>query len=158
MGQEIERKFLVDPSLDPATLPYTELVHERQGYTLDGIRFARYHKIFKREVLYKINYKTGFGRVRNEYQGPISKDTFEGIWPLTMGRRVEKLRYIVPLGTSYELELDLYIFANKLPLMTAEVEFTDEFDEEKFDDALLPKYLIQEVTGEPDYSNINLII
>lgn len=158
MGQEIERKFLVEPTLDPASLPYEEIIHERQGYTCDGIRFARYHGFFKRELVYKINYKTGFGRVRNEYQGPISKDTFEGIWPLTLGRRVEKLRYILPLGNAYRLELAIYTFANRLPLMTAEVEFKNELDEQNFDDALLPKYLIQEVTGEAEYLNMNLVM
>jgi CYTH domain-containing protein len=156
MGIEIERKFLVDPNIDPALLDYTEVIHEQQGYTVSGIRFARYHKIFKREVIYKINYKTGFGRVRNEYQGSISKDVFDGIWPLTFGKRIEKLRYIIPLVNNFELELDLYLHANKLPMMTAEVEFKNESDEERFEESFLPKYLIEEVTGEEEYLNIKL--
>lgn len=151
MAKEIEVKYLVDPKLDPTTLPFTETIHCWQGYTVDGIRFAHYYHMLANKHYYKINYKVGSGASKDEYQCDITKDVYDGLWPLTEGQRIEKFRYVIPHG-KYMVELDVYVKAKKLPLMTAEIEVESE---EEILQLSIPLYFIQNVTSG-GYSNRKL--
>jgi len=117
---EIERKFLVTdpPSEDVlgAGVPY------RQGYLAgEGDVEARI-RIGPDDAW--ITVKAGRGVSRTEVQVAIPVAEAEALWPHTAGRRLEKVRFFVPLegGTA---EVDRY--ADELDgLWTVEVEFDSE--------------------------------
>ena len=59
------------------------------------------------------------------------REQLELLWPLTEGRRVEKVRYLVPTG-SCEVEVD--VFEGKLAgMITAEMEFDSEAASDAFE-------------------------
>jgi CYTH domain-containing protein len=88
---------------------------------------------------------------RDEYEVRIPRATFEKLWPLTEGARVEKTRYTVRDGDD-RWEIDA--FAGRLAgLYLAEIELTSEARAVR-----LPAFLAvaREVTGDPEYKNRSL--
>jgi adenylate cyclase len=61
---------------------------------------------------------------RNEVRVPISSRQFDSLWPLTEGRRVEKVRHLTSIG-DFLAELDVYE-GSLSPLCMATVEFPSE--------------------------------
>ncbi len=141
-GLEIERKFLVDE------VPFLEGVrstHLCQGYIATGQTEVR---LRMSESRYTLTCKRGDGLKRREEQIELSAEQFNALWPLTEGRRVDKTRYLIPLG-DYLIELDL--FRGELtPLALAEVEFPSVEASQRF---VAPDYFGQEVTENPRYKN-----
>src|SRR5215207_6225017 len=81
----------------------------------------------------------------------LGSEQLEVLWPLTEGRRVEKLRYLVPTE-SCEVEVD--VFEGELAgMITAEMEFDSEAAREVFES---PDWLGIEVTGDERYANETL--
>jgi CYTH domain-containing protein len=81
----------------------------------------------------------------------LDRDTFERLWPLTEGRRLHKLRKVVPHG-GHEIEVDVY--RGELEgLVVAEVEFPSEEAARAFEP---PGWFGEEVTGDPRYLNETL--
>ena len=100
---------------------------------------------------YAITVKGGNGASRTELQAPIDADSFRRLWRLTQGKRIEKVRYRIPLGES-TVELDVY--RGKLRgLMTAEVGFDSGRAMRRFQP---PDWLGREITGRPEYANSSL--
>ena len=63
--------------------------------------------------------------IREEYNLPLTKESYEHLKEKIDGRLITKKRYVIPLKDSLFIELD--IFSGDLaPLMLAEVEFPDE--------------------------------
>lgn len=146
--KEIERKFIL--SEHPVEL-LQGIIPERisQGYLLlEGDRELR---IRKRGENYRMTVKQGVGLVRTEHEWPIAVEQFDCLWPLTEGRRVEKLRYAVPWN-HWTLEIDL--FEGPLsPLMLLEIEFADLQDSRAF---TVPDFVVAEVTNDKAYKNAML--
>jgi adenylate cyclase len=148
---EIERKFLVDEV--PADLGRHPARPVRQGYLAvePGGGEVRVRRIDDATVL---TVKRGTGRTRVEEEVPIDPAAFERLWPLTEGRRVEKVRHLVPAGDGLVLELDVYE-GDLDGLVVAEIEFPSEAVADAW---APPPWLGAEVTTDERYKNHSLAI
>jgi CYTH domain-containing protein/8-oxo-dGTP pyrophosphatase MutT (NUDIX family) len=145
-GREIERKFRV------ARLPEDLADHPSrrlaQGYLTTGHVEVRLRRADDDTFL---TIKSGDGLVRAEEEMAIDADRFERLWPLTEGRRVEKVRHLIAAG-SRTIELDVYGGANE-GLLIAEVEFPSEQEARSWQP---PDWLGEDVTGDPALRNARL--
>lgn len=138
---EIERKFLVR-SL-PDGFGNARPVEIRQGYAEDGLRFRQ-----KGDRYYETR-KVGTSLVLEEHEREISREEFETRWPLTAGRRLEKTRTEIDLGSGLVAEVD--IFGGSLAgLRYVEVEFPDVEAALAF---VPPEWFGREVTDDLRYRN-----
>ena len=147
---EIERKYLLS-GLPPMMQgrAYREI---DQGY-IPGERLQeRVRRVRKDgEEWYVRTVKVGSGIRRIELQDETDRKTFEVLWPLTWGHRVTKRRYSVPAG---RLVWEVDEFTDR-ELVLAEVELPSEDVEPRLPD-WIAAYVEREVTGEPEYLNVNL--
>ena len=116
MAQEIERKFLVGEI--PSGLAFDSEDEIDQGYLVTGETEVRLRRRGDRHLL---TVKRGHGLSRDEVEVPLERESFEALWPLTEGHRVEKTRRTTPLDAG-TLEVDTYSGA-LAGLVTAEIEF-----------------------------------
>lgn len=143
---EIERKYLIH------TLPenlenYPHRIIE-QGYlsTEPVVRIRRDNDE------YILTYKSKGLMVREEYNLPLTKDSYMHLREKIDGRLIIKKRYLIPLSNELTIELD--IFGGDLaPLMLAEVEFPDETSTNSFTP---PKWFGEDVTFSGEYHNSRL--
>lgn len=143
---EIERKYLIH------TLPenlgnYPHRIIE-QGYlsTEPVVRIRRDNDE------YILTYKSKGLMVREEYNLPLTKDSYMHLREKIDGRLIIKKRYLIPLSNELTIELD--IFGGDLaPLMLAEVEFPDETSANSFTP---PKWFGEDVTFSGEYHNSRL--
>lgn len=87
---------------------------------------------------------------RNEWEFPIPVADAREMLQICLPGRIHKTRYLVPSG-KHTIEVDVFHEKNE-GLMIAEIELSSE--DEKFDK---PEWLGEEVTGNPQYYNSNLI-
>ncbi len=150
MGVEIERKFVL--SGPPAAFADAPSERIEQGYlavTDDGVE-VRVRRRGERTVL---TIKQGVGERRLEEEVDVPAATFEALWPLTEGRRVEKRRSLLERD-GQTIELDVY--AGELDgLVVAEIEFESEQASAAFEP---PAWLEREVTGDERYANQRLAL
>ena len=143
---EIERKYLIH------TLPenlenYPHRIIE-QGYlsTEPVVRIRRDNDE------YILTYKSKGLMVREEYNLPLTKDSYMHLREKIDGRLIIKKRYLIPLSNELTIELD--IFGGDLaPLKLAEVEFPDETSANSFTP---PKWFGEDVTFSGEYHNSRL--
>lgn len=150
-GAEVERKFLL--TAPPEGLESHPSERISQGYlALDpGGAEVRLRRRGYRTLL---TIKQGRGLARSEEEFVIDGPRFDRLWAGTGGRRVEKVRYRVPLEGDLVAEVDLYDGALQ-GLVTAEVEFPTRAAAEAFRP---PAWLRVEVTDDPRYGNARLAI
>src|SRR3954466_10837424 len=101
MGQEIERKFLVEdrpPGLDHH--PHDAI---EQGYVaVDEVAEVR---VRRRGGDCTLTIKSAPARTRLEEELAIGPERFEALWALAEGRRIVKTRYLVPCeGVTVEVD------------------------------------------------------
>jgi CHAD domain-containing protein/CYTH domain-containing protein len=158
-GIEIERKYLL--SRMPRLLPGVRTTRIMQGYmpgsTLverlraerpedgNGKAPAQARTHFYRTV------KSGSGIARTELEEETTREVFETMWPLTLGKRVTKLRHRVPAG---ELTWEIDEFP-ELGLVMAEIELPSIATPVEIPPWLAP-FVTREVTGDPAYLNSTL--
>jgi len=145
---EVERKFLVERL--PDGLPIDSEDEIEQGYLAAGDDQVRLRRRADRHL---ITVKRGHGMVRDEVEVPLERESFEQLWPLTEGRRLEKTRLTTPVD-EHTAEIDLY----KGPLAglkTVEVEFEDPAAADAFSP---PAWFARELTEDGRYSNTRLAI
>jgi CYTH domain-containing protein len=145
---EIERKFVIVAPPDLASVPSSEI---RQGYLAvdpDGTEV----RVRSRDEAFVLTVKQGAGRTRAEVELDLEGETFDRLWPLTEGRRVQKRRYVITAGEGITIEVDVYSEA-LTGLVVAEVEFPDEDRAEAFDP---PSWFGPEVTGDRRFKNQTL--
>lgn len=139
---EIERKYLVKTlpeNLD--TYPCRQL---EQGY----LSVAPVVRVRKDNDKYELTYKAKGLMVREEYNLPLTKASYEHLKQKADGRIISKKRYMIPYG-AYTIELD--IFENDLaPLVLAEVEFATEEEANTF---TAPEWFGEDVTFSKQYHN-----
>ena len=149
-GLEIERKYLLSglpPELDGRSFREID-----QGYLPGEKLQERVRRVREEEAeWHERTVKVGRGIRRLELQEEADEDTFEALWPLTVGRRVTKRRYRVADG-GLTWEVDAFTDRD---LVLAEVELPSEDARPEPPDWLAP-YVVREVTGEPEYLNVNL--
>lgn len=143
---EIERKYLVTTlpeNLD--TYPHRTI---EQGYlsTEPVVRVRRDGE------QYILTYKSKGFLSREEYNLPLTEESYNHMIQKTDGRIITKERYCIPLGDHLTIELD--IFSGDLaPLVVAEVEFTDTAEALLFE---APDWFGEDVTYSPEYQNSTL--
>lgn len=147
---ERERKFLVrEMPQHLSRFPHSQI---RQGYlarTDDQIEV----RVRKKGREHTIGIKKGGGSVRIEEEIKISKREFETLWPLTSGKRIDKIRYEIA-HQGLTIEVDIY----KGPLRglaTAEVEFKSAADSKNFKP---PGWIGEDVTKRDEYKNWSLAL
>jgi CYTH domain-containing protein/CHAD domain-containing protein len=145
---EIERKFLVrEPRPDLGGCASDRI---EQGYVaLDGD--AVEVRVRRRGGRATLTVKQGSGLARLEEEIALGRARFERLWELTDGRRLEKVRHLVPVDGA-TVELDVY-GGELAGLLVAEVEFDSERDSDAFRP---PDWLGAEVTGDERYANRTL--
>ena len=143
---EIERKFLIRQL--PEHLEQYPCRHIEQGYLCTNPVV----RIRKQDDAYFLTYKSGGLMAREEYNLPLTKESYEHLKEKIDGRLITKKRYVIPLKDSLFIELD--IFSGDLaPLMLAEVEFPDEETANHFTP---PKWFGEDVTFSSSYHNSTL--
>jgi CHAD domain-containing protein/CYTH domain-containing protein len=147
---EIERKFLLTGV--PEVAKEVEPLEIDQGWIAGELVNERVRRTRGPESdTYSRTIKLGEGVARSEFEEPMTPDVFETMWELTVNRRISKRRYQVPDGNR-TWEIDEF---TDRELVLAEVEIDAEEEEVKVPDWLKP-YVVREVTGEPEYVNVNL--
>ena len=150
-GVEIERKFLVDRL--PADLAEHPSGQIEQGYlaiTEDGLE-VRVRSYGGRSFL---TIKSGGDETRVEEEVEIDARRFRSLWPLTVGKRISKRRYLLPAAGGARIELDVYD-GSLAGLVAAEVEFESAAAAAAFTP---PAWLGREVTFDPAYKNKRLAV
>ena len=148
MPSEIERKFLLPAA--PDWLADHAATRIEQGYlAIDAGTEVRLRRAGEELTL---TVKRGGGEVREEVEVFLGPGQFNRLWALTEGRRLVKTRHIVPLGDRLRAEVDVYE-GSLAGLVTAEVEFESRARSRSFRGR---KWMGEEVTGDPGYSNRNL--
>ncbi len=147
--REIERKFLI-LSLPEGieSHPASEI---RQGYlAVEGDREVR---VRARGEWLVLTVKKGRGLSREEVDIELDESRFDQLWPLTLGRRVEKTRYVLDKG---EFMIELDVFHGELEgLFLAEVEFRSDQEAEAF---FPPGWFGAEVTEDDRFKNKSLAL
>lgn len=140
---EIERKFLI-PSL-PDDLSTYEHHHIEQGYlcTTPVVR------VRKEDDHYYMTYKSKGMMVREEYNLPLTKESYEHLKPKADGIVISKTRYLIPYNDVLTIELDIF-HDDYEGLWLAEVEFDSEEAANAFQP---PAWFGEDVTFDGRYHN-----
>lgn len=139
---EIERKFLIKEM--PEDLKSYKCRQLEQGYLCTGPVV----RIRKDNEKYELTYKAKGMMIREEYNLPLTEQSYLHLKEKIDGRLIQKKRYMIPYG-KYTIELD--IFGGDLaPLTLAEVEFPSEEEANSF---VAPDWFGDDVTFEPLYHN-----
>lgn len=139
---EIERKFLVKEV--PEGLNTYPCRHLEQGYLCIGPVI----RIRKDNDKYELTYKSKGMMVREEYNLPLTKESYEHLKTKVDGRIITKKRYMIPYE-NYTIELDIFE-GDLAPLLLAEVEFPTEEEAKSFNP---PDWFAEDVTFSALYHN-----
>ncbi|MEG1947354.1 MAG: CYTH domain-containing protein, partial [Lachnospiraceae bacterium] len=101
---------------------------------------------------YFLTYKSKGLMVREEYNLPLTKESYEHLLPKIDGILIKKTRYLIPLTEVLTIELDVFD-GNLAPLLLAEVEFATKEDANAF---IPPDWFGTDVTYSKKYHNSNL--
>lgn len=148
MATEIERKFLVSGEFKHLSVKEINIV---QTYMIkDQDKTIRIRKADDQAFL-TIKTRAMSGTIsRNEWEVPVPvKDAVEMMQVCIPGKIV-KTRYHVPAG-KHTIEVDVFHDKNE-GLIIAEIELDSEDEHYQ-----RPEWLGEEVTGQPQYYNSNLI-
>lgn len=148
MAVEIERKFMVKGEFRHLAVKETHIL---QRYIVIGpdktirVRVAGEKAFLTIKGAPEAN---SFSRKEWEFSIPL-KDAEEMIGICLPGK-IEKTRFMVPSG-NHLFEVDVFHDKN-VGLVIAEIELSSE--DEPFEK---PEWLGKEVTGQPEYYNVNLV-
>jgi len=143
---EIERKYLI--SSLPADIESYPCRIIEQGYlsTEPVVRIRRDNDD------YLLTYKSKGLMVREEYNLPLTKESYEHLKTKIDGQLIRKHRYMIPLDDVLTIELDFFD-GDLAPLILAEVEFPTE---EMANHFVPPTWFGEDVTYSTDYHNSRL--
>ncbi|MCJ7449620.1 MAG: CYTH domain-containing protein [Bacteroidales bacterium] len=148
MNKEIERKFLVRG----------EFIHQvkKQTSILQAYLSVDKEKIIRVRIAGDSAFLSVKSRlkensiIRNEWEFPVSVSDARELMNICLPGKIIKTRYIVPYR-DHIFEVDVFHDKNE-GLIIAEIELS--FENEQFEK---PEWLGEEVTGKPEYYNVNLI-
>ena len=99
-----------------------------------------------------LTYKGKGLMVREEYNLPLNRESYEHLIAKADGNIITKKRYEIPDGNGYTIELD--IFEGKfLGTVLAEVEFPSVKEADNYNP---PAWFSKDVTGDSYYQNSNM--
>ena len=101
---------------------------------------------------YYLTYKGSGMMAREEYNLPLTKDSYEHLIKKADGNIITKKRYEIPDGNGYTIELDIFEGAFNGTVI-AEVEFNTI---EEADNYIMPEFFTEDVTNNPEYHNSNM--
>ena len=156
-GLEVERKWLVDAvPAGVSEIPGDEI---EQGYLVIGDDGSE-ARVRRRADRHFLTVKAGRDLVRSEFEVELTAEQFEALWPATEGRRVQKVRRVLPAdatpdrGGELMIEFDQYSGALD-GLLVVEVEFPSEAAARSF---RAPSWFGSEVTNDDSYKNRRLAV
>lgn len=140
---EIERKYLLKelPELEKFEFHKIE-----QAYLCTGpvVRVRR------EDDSYYMTYKGGGMLAREEYNLPLTAESYEHLKAKADGNVISKTRYLIPLGIE-DLVAEVDVFEPPFaPLIMAEVEFESEEQANTF---VAPNWFGEDVTFDGRYHN-----
>ena len=143
---EIEKKFLVNEI--PFSLDSFKSRKIEQAYlsTDPVIRVRRDNDE------YYLTYKSKGFIVREEYNLPLNKSSYEHLLSKADGNIITKTRYEIPEKNNLTIELDIFE-GNFTGLILAEVEFESEADANSY---IPPEWFTKDVSNESAYHNSTL--
>ena len=146
---EIEKKFLIQSLKDvPGDISDYDYHDLEQGY----LSTAPVVRVRKEDDTYYLTYKGSGMLVREEYNLPLTAESYEHLVQKADGIVIKKRRYLIPLGGGLTCELD--VFHGKYEgLLLAEVEFSSEEEANTF---VPPAWFGADVTFESRYHNSNM--
>jgi adenylate cyclase len=149
MAKEIERKFLVKGEF--RHLAVRELNIIQTYLSVDPLKSIRL-RITDSSAAITIKSKIKEQSItRNEWEFPIPISDAKEMQELCIPGKIVKTRYIIPAEGRLKFEVDVFHEKNE-GLVIAEIELSAE--DEEFN---RPEWLGEEVTGRPEYYNVNLI-
>jgi len=148
MGREIERKFLVRGEFRHLATRKTDIL---QAYlSVERGRTIRI-RITGGKAYLTIKGAPKTGEIgRNEWEIEVPLEMANELIEICLPGRIVKTRYLVPFG-KHVFEVDEFHGKNE-GLIVAELELKSENEEYE-----RPDWLGEEVTGQPQYQNSNLI-
>ena len=146
LNMEIERKFLVSDIPSDLTNYKCHLIEQGYLSTKPVVR------VRKDNDSYWLTYKGGGMMAREEYNLPLTKESYEHLIKKADGNIITKHRYEIPDGTGKTIELDIFdgLFEGTI---FAEVEF-DSIEEAN--SYIPPSWLTKDVTHEKAYHNSHM--
>ena len=143
---EIERKYLIE-QLPENLSSYACRIIE-QGY----LCVEPVVRIRRDNDKYELTYKSKGLMAREEYNMPLTEESYEHLLSKVDGRVIRKKRYMLPLDEVLTIELDVFE-GDLAPLILAEVEFPSEEMAMVF---VPPEWFGEDVTFSTKYHNSNL--
>ena len=144
---EIERKFLVPVLPENLASCPCHLLEQAYLCTSPVVRIRRQDDDFI------LTYKGSGMMAREEYNLPLTKESYEHLLPKADGIVITKKRYVLPLGTE-NLKAELDIFEGRHEgLRIVEVEFESEEQANRFTP---PAWFGEDVTFDGRYHNSHL--
>ena len=143
---EIERKYLVSgipDNIDSYPCRFIE-----QGY----LNTAPVVRVRRDNDNYYLTYKGGGMMAREEYNLPLTKESYEHMRPKADGILISKTRYLIPEKDRLTIELDVFD-APYEGLYLAEVEFSSEEQALSYNP---PVWFGEDVTNSGKYHNSHL--
>ncbi len=146
---EIEKKFLIQSLKDvPGDISDYKYHDLEQGY----LSTEPVVRVRKEDDTYYLTYKGSGMLVREEYNLPLTKESYEHLVKKADGIVIKKRRYLIPLDGGLTCELD--VFHGKYEgLLLAEVEFSSEEEANAF---VPPAWFDTDVTYDSRYHNSNM--
>ena len=144
---EIERKFLVPVLPENLASCPCHLIEQAYLCTSPVVRIRR------QDDDSILTYKGSGMMAREEYNLPLTKESYEHLLPKADGIVITKKRYVLPLGTE-NLKAELDIFEGRHEgLRIVEVEFESEEQANRFTP---PAWFGEDVTFDGRYHNSHL--
>ena len=143
---EIERKYLVSgipDNIDSYPCRFIE-----QGY----LNTAPVVRVRRDNDNYYLTYKGGGMMAREEYNLPLTKESYEQMRPKADGILISKTRYLIPEKDGLTIELDVFDGPYE-GLYLAEVEFSSEEQALSYNP---PVWFGEDVTNSGKYHNSRL--
>ncbi len=147
---EIERKYLVAKENLPMNLEDFNFYQIEQAYLCR----EPVVRVRKQDNEYILTYKSKGLMVREEYNLPLTKESYLHLLSKSDGKVLTKRRYIIPYMERYKIELDIFegVYSG---LILAEVEFETEEQANIF---IAPEWFGEDVTFSTKYHNSTLSV
>ena len=147
---EIERKYLIDKDQIPFDLSsYASRIIEQAYLCTSPVVRVR-----KEDDNYYMTYKGKGLMVREEYNLPLTEESYKHLLTKADGNIITKTRYLIPYQDDTlkkELLIELDVFEGKFEgLYLAEIEFSSEDDANNFTS---PNWFGEDVTFDGRYHN-----